>query len=41
MMCPSSPTCTIYAASRTGGLWKTVNNGITWQNKSIDAGQYS
>ena len=22
---------TIYAASRTGGLWKTVNNGITWQ----------
>jgi len=30
---------TIYAASRTGGLWKTVNNGITWQNvtDSIDA----
>ena len=23
---------TIYAASRTGGLWKTVNNGINWQN---------
>ena len=22
---------TIYAASRTGGLWKTVNNGISWQ----------
>jgi photosystem II stability/assembly factor-like uncharacterized protein len=22
---------TIYAASRTGGLWKTVNNGVTWQ----------
>ena len=21
---------TIYAATRTGGLWKTVNNGITW-----------
>jgi photosystem II stability/assembly factor-like uncharacterized protein len=21
---------TIYAASRTGGLWKTTNNGITW-----------
>lgn len=21
---------TIYAASRSGGLWKTVNNGITW-----------
>jgi photosystem II stability/assembly factor-like uncharacterized protein len=30
---------TIYAASRTGGLWKTVNNGITWANitDSIDA----
>jgi photosystem II stability/assembly factor-like uncharacterized protein len=22
---------TIYAASRTGGLWKTVNNGVTWE----------
>ena len=21
---------TIYAATRTGGLWKTTNNGITW-----------
>ncbi len=21
---------TIYAATRSGGLWKTVNNGITW-----------
>src|SRR5262245_55695384 len=21
---------TIYAASRTGGLWKTTNNGVTW-----------
>src|SRR5688500_4364743 len=21
---------TIYAALRTGGLWKTTNNGITW-----------
>ena len=21
---------TIYAATRTGGLWKTSNNGITW-----------
>ena len=21
---------TIYAATRTGGLWKTVNNGVTW-----------
>jgi photosystem II stability/assembly factor-like uncharacterized protein len=30
---------TIYVASRTGGLWKTVNNGITWANitDSIDA----
>jgi photosystem II stability/assembly factor-like uncharacterized protein len=30
---------TIYAASRTGGLWKTVNNGISWANvtDSIDA----
>src|ERR1017187_2374055 len=23
---------TIYAASRSGGLWKTVNGGITWDN---------
>ncbi|MGD8818228.1 MAG: hypothetical protein PVJ51_13665 [Acidobacteriota bacterium] len=31
---------TIYAASRSGGLWKTVNNGITWDNvsDSIDVG---
>src|SRR4029453_772347 len=31
---------TIYAASRTGGLWETVNNGITWRNltDSIDPG---
>lgn len=30
---------TIYAASRSGGLWKTVNNGITWANisDSVDA----
>jgi photosystem II stability/assembly factor-like uncharacterized protein len=30
---------TIYAASRTGGLWKTTNSGITWDNvtDSIDA----
>jgi photosystem II stability/assembly factor-like uncharacterized protein len=30
---------TIYAASRTGGLWKTVNNGVTWDNisDSVDA----
>jgi photosystem II stability/assembly factor-like uncharacterized protein len=25
---------TIYAASRSGGLWKTTNNGITWTNVS-------
>ena len=30
---------TIYAASRSGGLWKTTNNGITWTNisDSVDA----
>ena len=30
---------TIYAASRSGGLWKTTNNGITWSNisDSVDA----
>jgi photosystem II stability/assembly factor-like uncharacterized protein len=31
---PNSPPrdhlYTIYAATRTGGLWKTTNNGITW-----------
>lgn len=31
---PDSPSrdhlYTIYAATRTGGLWKTTNNGITW-----------
>ena len=31
---PESPArdhlYTIYAATRTGGLWKTTNNGITW-----------
>src|SRR5918994_350755 len=31
---PETPTrdhlYTIYAATRTGGLWKTTNNGITW-----------
>ena len=25
---------TIYAASRSGGLWKTTNNGVTWTNVS-------
>jgi len=30
---------TIYAATRSGGLWKTVNNGITWNaiSDSVDA----
>jgi photosystem II stability/assembly factor-like uncharacterized protein len=29
---------TIYAATRTGGLWKTTNNGITWSpiSDSVD-----
>ncbi len=31
---PESPArehlYTIYAATRTGGLWKTANNGVTW-----------
>ena len=29
---------TIYAATRTGGLWKTSNNGITWDpiSDSVD-----
>jgi photosystem II stability/assembly factor-like uncharacterized protein len=33
---PASPAhdhlYTIYAASRSGGLWKTANGGITWDN---------
>jgi len=31
---------TIYAASRSGGLWKTTNNGTTWSNvsDSVDVG---
>lgn len=30
---------TIYAATRSGGLWKTTNNGITWNaiSDSVDA----
>jgi photosystem II stability/assembly factor-like uncharacterized protein len=30
---------TIYAATRSGGLWKTVNNGVTWKpiSDSVDA----
>jgi photosystem II stability/assembly factor-like uncharacterized protein len=35
---PESPSrehlYTIYAASRSGGLWKTTNNGVTWANIS-------
>jgi photosystem II stability/assembly factor-like uncharacterized protein len=27
---PRDRLYTIYAATRTGGLWKTINNGITW-----------
>jgi photosystem II stability/assembly factor-like uncharacterized protein len=27
---PRDHLYTIYAATRTGGLWKTINNGITW-----------
>tara|TARA_B100000809_G_scaffold114133_1_gene112575 strand:- start:325 stop:3012 length:2688 start_codon:yes stop_codon:yes gene_type:complete len=31
---------TIYAASRSGGLWKTINNGITWDpiSDSVEVG---
>ncbi len=29
---------TVYAASRSGGLWKTTNNGITWQAISDSVG---
>jgi photosystem II stability/assembly factor-like uncharacterized protein len=31
---PRDHLYTIYAASRTGGLWKTINNGITWASIS-------
>ena len=31
---PRDHLYTIYAAARTGGLWKTTNNGITWTNIS-------
>lgn len=40
---PESPArehlYTVYAASRSGGLWKTTNNGVTWANisDSVDA----
>ena len=27
---PADHLYTIYAATRTGGLWKTSNNGVTW-----------
>ena len=29
---------TFYAAVRTGGVWKTVNNGITFENVTDSAG---
>src|ERR1700683_574638 len=29
---------TIYAASRSGGLWKTANGGITWDNVTDSIG---
>src|SRR5690606_21832775 len=29
---------TIYAATRSGGLWKTSNNGVSWQPFSVSAG---
>jgi photosystem II stability/assembly factor-like uncharacterized protein len=39
---PESPAhdhlYTIYAASRSGGLWKTTNGGITWNNVTDDVG---
>jgi photosystem II stability/assembly factor-like uncharacterized protein len=28
---------TIYAATRSGGLWKTINNGVTWEPISDSA----
>ncbi len=28
---------TIYAATRSGGLWKTINNGVTWEPSSDSA----
>ena len=30
-----------YAASSTGGVWKTINNGITWTPVFKDAGTHS
>jgi photosystem II stability/assembly factor-like uncharacterized protein len=39
---PESPAhdhlYTIYAASRSGGLWKTANGGITWDNVTDSVG---
>ena len=36
---PRDHLYTIYAATRSGGLWKTTNNGITWApiSDSVDA----
>ena len=39
---PDSPArdhlYTIYAASRSGGLWKTTNSGVTWTNVTDSVG---
>ena len=39
---PESPArdhlYTIYAASRSGGLWKTTNSGVTWTNVTDSVG---
>ena len=39
---PESPArdhlYTIYAASRSGGLWKTTNSGVTWKNVTDSIG---
>ena len=42
---PESPAhdhlYTIYAASRSGGLWKTTNAGVTWTNVTDGIGAAS
>jgi photosystem II stability/assembly factor-like uncharacterized protein len=32
---------TFYAAASTGGVWKTINNGVTWTPVFKDAGTHS